>query len=189
VSFSIVCRIDYLAAILLQILIPMDRFQVLFEIYRKNIEEFNAYQQESLKFLMGFLDSYLEYFSLSPKNAVLLSWEEDSAPTNDPLKAMKLMPDSFWHVRIGMILKIPKVDIPEQSLVFELLFKKYRGNFIMKLGNNRSIEIPFENEKWHYYEFNKILYEFFIDFYQDDLEKFLDHPESNKLGFDYPTYT
>jgi hypothetical protein len=64
----------------------MDRFQVLFEIYRKNLEEFNAYQQESLQFLMGFLNSY-------------------------------------------------------------------------------------------------------VDFYQDDLEKFLDQPESNRLGFDYPTHT
>jgi len=167
----------------------MDRFQVLFEIYRKNIEEFNAYQQESLKFLMGFLNSYLEFFSLPPKNAILFSCEEKMAPTNEPLKAMKLMPDSFWHVKMGMLLKIPKVDLPEQRLVFEMLFKKYKGNYIMKLANDKSIEIPFENGQWHYYEFNKALYEFFIDFYQDDLEKFLDQPESNKLGFDYPTHT
>jgi len=167
----------------------MDRFRVLFEIYRKNIEEFNDYQQESLKFLSGFMDSYLEYFSLPPKNAILFSWEETPAPTNDPLKAMKLLPDSFWHVRMGMLLKVPKVDIPEQSLVFEMLFKKYKGNFIMKILNNKSIDIPFENGQWYYYEFNKALYEFFVDFYQDDLEKFLNQPEANKLGFDYPTYT
>jgi hypothetical protein len=167
----------------------MDRFQVLFEIYRKNIEEFNSYQQESLKFLIAFLDSYLEYFSLPPKNAILFSWDENSSPTKEPLKAMKLMPDSFWHVRIGMLLKIDKVDIPEQSLVFEMLFKKYKGSFIMKLVNDRTIEIPFFKEQWHYYEFNKALYEFFVDFYQNDMEKFLDHPDSNKLGFDYPTHT
>jgi len=167
----------------------MDRFRVLFEIYRKNIEEFNDYQQESLKFLLGFMDSYLEYFSLPPKNAILFSWEETPAPTNDPLKAMKLMPDSFWHVRMAMLLKVPKVDIPEQSLVFEMLFKKYKGNFIMKILNNKSIDIPFENGQWYYYEFNKALYEFFVDFYQDDLGKFLNQPEANKLGFDYPTYT
>jgi hypothetical protein len=167
----------------------MDRFQVLFEIYRKNIEEFNDYQQESLKFLLGFLDSYIEYFSLPPKNAILFSWDETPSPTNEPLKAMKLMPDSFWHVRMGMLLKVPKVDIPEQSLVFEMLFKNYKGNYVMKLANSRIIEIPYENERWHYYEFNKALYEFFVDFYQDDLEKFLDQPESNKLGFDYPTHT
>lgn len=167
----------------------MDRFQVLFEIYRKNIEEFNDYQQESLKFLSGFLDSYLEYFSLPPKNAILFSWDETPAPTNDPLKAMKLLPDSFWHVRMGMLLKVPKVDIPEQSLVFEMLFKKFKGNFIMKIANNRSIDIPFENGQWYYYEFNKALYEFFVDFYQDDLDKFLNQSEGSKLGFDYPTYT
>ena len=167
----------------------MDRFQVLFEIYRKNIEEFNTYQQESLRFLTGFLDSYLEYFSLPPKNAILFSSDENPAPTKEPLKAMKLLPDSFWHVRIGMLLKIPKIDLPEQSLVFEMLFKKYKGNFIMKLANDRTIDIPYEKGKWHYYEFNKALYEFFVDFYQDDLEKFLNQPESNKLGFDYPTHT
>jgi hypothetical protein len=167
----------------------MDRFQVLFEIYRKNIEDFNAYQQESLRFLMGFLDSYLEYFTLPPKNSVLFSWDENSTPTNEPQKAMKLMPDSFWHVRIGMKLKNPKIDLPEQNLVFEMLFKKYRGNYIVKLVNDRSIEIPFENGKWHYYEFNKALYEFFVDFYQNDLEKFLDQADNNRLGFDYPTHT
>jgi hypothetical protein len=167
----------------------MDRFQVLFEIYRKNIEEFNAYQEESLKFLMGFLDSYLEYFSLPPKNAILYSWDEDSKPTNEPLKAMKLMGDSFWHIRIGMRLKMPKIELPEQNLVFEMLFKKYRGNFIMRLVNDRTIDIPFKNKKWHYYEFNKALYEYLVDFYQNDMEKFLDQPESNRLGFDYPTHT
>jgi len=167
----------------------MDRFQVLFEIYRKNIGEFNEYQKESLKFLLGFLDSYLEYFSLPPKNAILFSWDDNPVPINEPVKAMKLLPDSFWHVRVGMLLKIPKVDIPEQSLVFEMLFKKYKGNFIAKLANNRSIEIPYENGKWFYYEFNRALYEYLVDFYQDDLEKFLNQPESNKLGFDYPTYT
>jgi len=167
----------------------MDRFQVLFEIYRKNIEEFNSYQEESQKFLLGFINSYLEYFSLPPKNAILFSWEENTVPTSDPLKAMKLMPDSFWHVRIGMLLKVPKVDIPEQSLVFEMLFKKFKGNFIMKLANDRTIEIPFKDDRWHYYEFNKALYEFFVDFYQNDLDKFLNQPESNKLGFDYPTHT
>ena len=167
----------------------MDRFQVLFEIYRKNIEEFNAYQQESLKFLMGFLDSYLEFFSLPPKNAILFSWDEIPVPTNEPLKAMKLMSDSFWHVRMGMLLKVPKVELPEQRLVFEMVFKKFRNNYIMKLANSRIFDIPFENGQWHYYEFNKELYEFFVDFYQDDLEKFLDQPESNKLGFDYPMHT
>jgi hypothetical protein len=167
----------------------MDRFQVLFEIYRKNIEEFNTYQQESLKFLVGFLDSYLEFFSLPPKNAILFSWDETPVPVREPIKAMKLMPDSYWHVRIGMLLKLPKIDLPEQSLVFEMLFKKYRGNYIMKLANNRSIEIPFVKEQWYYYEFNKALYEFLVDSYQNDLEKFLDQPESNKLGFDYPTHT
>ena len=59
----------------------------------------------------------------------------------------------------------------------------------MKLANSRIFDIPFENGQWHYYEFNKELYEFFVDFYQDDLEKFLDQPESNKLGFDYPMHT
>jgi len=59
----------------------------------------------------------------------------------------------------------------------------------MKLGNDPSIEIPFEKGKWHYYEFNKALYEFLVDFYQNDLEKFLDMPEINKLGFSYPTHT
>jgi hypothetical protein len=167
----------------------MDRFQVLFEIYRKNMEEFNAYQQESLKFLLGFLDSYLEFFSLPQKNAILFSRDEKTAPTNEPLKAMKLMPDSFWHVRIGMLLKMPNIEIPEQSLVFEMHFKKFQGNYIMKLANDRSIEIPFKKGRWHYYEFNKALYEFFVDFYQDDLEKFLNQPESNRLGFDYPTHT
>ncbi len=167
----------------------MDRFQVLFEIYRKNIEEFNSYQQESLQFLMGFLNSYLEFFSLPPKNAILFSAGEKPEPTNEPLKSMKLMPDSFWHVNMGMLLKMPKTELPEQSLVFEMLFKKYKGAFIMKLVNDRSIDIPFENGQWHYYEFNKALYEYFIDFYQDDLEKFLNLPEVNKLGFDYPTHT
>jgi len=167
----------------------MNRFQVLFEIYRKNIEEFNAYQSESTEFLLGFMKSYIDYFSLPPKNAILFSWEENAAPTVDPLKAMKLMPDSFWHVRVGMLLKIPKIEIPEQSLVFEMLFKKYKGNYVMKLANERTIEIPFENGSWHYYEFNKALYEFFVDFYQNDLDKFLNMPESNKLGFDYPTHT
>ncbi|MCB9012808.1 MAG: hypothetical protein H6539_02075 [Bacteroidales bacterium] len=166
----------------------MDRFQVLFEIYRKNIEEFNSYQEESLKFLMGYLDSYLEFFSLKPKNAIIYSWDEPPAPTRDPLKAMKLMTDSFWHVRMGMILKVPRVDLPEQVLVFEMLFKKYKGNFIMKLGNDPSIQIPFQNGKWFYYEFNKSLYEFLVDFYQNDMEKFLDQPESNKLGFNYPMH-
>lgn len=167
----------------------MDRFQVLFEIYKKNLEDFNSYQQESLQFLVGFLTSYLEYFSLPPKNAILYSWDEKPAPTNEPLKAMNLNPDSFWHVRVGMLLKMPNSKLPEQILTFEMMFKKYKGNFIMKLANNHSIEIPFENGKWHYYEFNKALYEFFVDFYQNDLEKFLDLPESNKLGFDYPTYS
>ncbi len=167
----------------------MDRFQVLFEIYRKNLEDFNSYQQESLQFLLGFLTSYLEYFSLPPKNAILYSWDEKGGPTNEPLKSMNLNPDSFWHVQVGMLLKIPKSELPEQVLRFEMLFKKYKGNFIMKLANNRSIDIPFVNGQWHYYEFNKALYEFFVDFYQNDLEKFLDKPESNKLGFDYPTYS
>ena len=167
----------------------MDRFQVLFEIYRKNIEEFNAYQRESLSFLNGFIESYIEYFSVPPQNAILFSWDEKASPTDDPAKAMKLMPDSFWHVRIGMLLKVKKVDLPEQSLIFEMLFKKFKGSYIMKLANDRSIEIPFENGKWHYYEFNKALYEFFVDFYHDDLEKFLNQPETNRLGFDYPTHT
>ena len=167
----------------------MDRFKVLFEIYRKNIEEFNNYQKESLAFLLGFLESYLEFFSLPPQNALLYSSEENPVLTNEPVKAMKLMPDSFWHTRVGMLLKIPKVELPEQILIFEMLFKKYKGNFIMKLNNEKSIEIPFENGKWHYYEFNKALYEFFVDFYQDDLGKFLDQPESNRLGFQYPMHT
>jgi hypothetical protein len=90
---------------------------------------------------------------------------------------------------MGMILKAEGIDIPDQSLVFEMMFKKYKGNYIMRLPNERSIDIPFENDKWHYYEFNRSLYEFLVDFYQDDLEKFLNQPESNKLGFVYPTHS
>lgn len=165
----------------------MDRFQVLFEIYRKNFEEFSSYQEESLKFLLGFLESYLEYFSLPPKNAVLYTWDEQPVPTNEPAKAMKLFPDSYWHVRMGMVLKVDAVKLPEQHLAFEMLFKKFKGDYIMKLNAGKPIEIPFEKGQWHYYEFNRSLYEFLVDSYQDDLEKFLNQPESNKLGFNYPT--
>ncbi len=163
----------------------MDRFRVLFEIYRKNVEEFAEYQKESFLFFEQYLESFIEYFSLSPENLLLFSWDEEKSPTQELSKAIQLNSDSFWHIKMGIKLKIKDVKLPEQNLLFEMLFKKYKGNFIMKLGNDPSIDIPFANGKWHHYEFLKYVYEFLVDFYQNDLEKFLDKPESNRLGFDY----
>jgi hypothetical protein len=163
----------------------MDRFRVLFEIYRKNVEEFAEYQKESMLFFEQFLESFIEFFSLTPDNLVLFSWDEEKSQTQELTKAVQLKPDSFWHVRMGIKLKVRGVKLPEQDLLFEMLFKKYKGNFIMKLGNAQSIEIPYENGKWHHYEFLRFIYEFLVDFYQNDLDKFLDKPESNRLGFDY----
>lgn len=163
----------------------MDRFQVLFEIYRKNVEEFTDYQKESVKFFKQFLESFIDFFSLEKENLVLFSWDENRSLTQEPAKAMQLNPDSFWHVRMGIRLKVKDVNLPEQNLLFEMSFKKYKGNFIMRLGNDQSIEIPYAEGQWHHYEFLKYIYEFLVDFYQNDLEKFLDKPESNRLGFDY----
>ncbi len=163
----------------------MDRFQVLFEIYRKNHDEFTEYQKVSLTFFKQYIDSFLEYFSLDPDNLLLYSWEEDRKQATDPSKALQLQSDSFWHVRMGIRLKIKEVKLPEQNLLFEMLFKKYKGNYIMKLGNSQSIDIPYADGQWHHYEFLKYVYEFLVDFYQNDLDKFLDKPDSNRLGFDY----
>ena len=163
----------------------MDRFRVLFEIYRKNVEEFAEYQKESLLFFEQYLESFIEYFSLSPGNLILFSWDEKGSPTQELPKAMQLQQDSFWHVRMGIKLVVKDIKIPEQNLVFEMLFKKYKGNFIMKMGIDPHIEIPFANGKWHHYEFLKFVYEFLVDFYQNDIDKFLDKPGSNRLGFDY----
>jgi hypothetical protein len=163
----------------------MDRFQVLFEIYRENLKEFNDYQNESLKFFQTYIESFIEYFSLREENLLLFSWEENNPPTMDPQKAIQLQPDSFWHVRMGIRLKVKEVKLPEQNLLFEMLFKKYKGNFIMKLGGGPAIEIPYANGSWHHYEFLKHVYGYLVDFYQNDLNKFLDIPESNRLGFDY----
>jgi len=59
----------------------MDCFQILFEIYRKTIKEFNGYRQESLKFLMGFLDFYqndLEKFlNLTESNKLGFNYPTD----------------------------------------------------------------------------------------------------------------
>lgn len=163
----------------------MDRFRVLFEIYRKNVEEFTAYQKESIKFFKQFLNSFMEFFSLEKENLILFSWDENRSLTQEPAKAMQLNPDSYWHVRMGMNLKVKDVNLPEQNLLFEMSFKKYKGNFIMKLMNDHIIEIPYADGQWHHYEFLKFVYEFLVDFYQNDLEKFLDKPEANRLGFDY----
>jgi hypothetical protein len=163
----------------------MDRFRVLFEIYRKNVEEFNEYQKESLLFFEQYLESFIEYFTLKPENLILFSWDEKGSPTQELSKAMQLQQDSYWHVRMGIKLIVKDVKLPEQNLVFEMLFKKFKGNFIMKRGNDQAIDIPFASGKWHHYEFLKNVYEFLVDFYQNDLDKFLDKPESNRLGFDY----
>jgi hypothetical protein len=163
----------------------MDRFRVLFEIYRRNVEEFAEYQKESFTFFGQYLESFIEFFSLTPENLLLFSWDEEKSQTQELAKAIQLKPDSYWHIRMGIKLKVKEVSLPEQNLVFEMLFKKYKGNFIMKLGNDPVIEIPYANGKWHHYEFLKYVYEFLVDFYQNDLEKFLDKPESNRLGFDY----
>ena len=163
----------------------MDRFQVLFEIYRKNVEEFAEYQKESFSFFEQYLESFIEYFSLTPDNLILFSWEGENAQTQELAKAMQLNSDSYWHVRMGIKLKVKNVKLPEQNLIFEMLFKKYKGNFIVKLGNDPGIDIPYANGKWHHYEFLRYVYEFFVDFYQNDLTKFLDKPGSNRLGFDY----
>jgi hypothetical protein len=163
----------------------MDRYQVLFEIYRKNLEEFTNYQKESFLFFKQFIESFTVFFSLDPENLILLSWDEDKKQINEPARALQLKPDSFWHVRMGIRLRLKDNDLPEQNLLFEMLFKKFKGNFIMKLGNDQSIEIPYSDNQWHFHEFLKYIYEFLVDFYQNDIEKFLDKPESNRLGFNY----
>ena len=163
----------------------MDRFRVLFEIYSENLKEFNKYQKESLDFFSQYLESFIEYFSVVQDNMLLFSWDEKGSLTSEPEKAIQLQSDSFWHVRMGIKLWVKKSQLPEQNLLFEMSFKKFRGNFIMKLGTGVPIEIPFSNGKWHHHEFLKHIYEYLVDFYQNDLDKFLDRPESNRLGFDY----
>ena len=163
----------------------MNRFQVLFEIYRDNVEEFNSYQKESYMFFEQYLESFIEFFSLSPENLVIFSWDENQPLTQEIAKAIQLQPDSYWHVRMGIRLVQKDVKIPQQDLLFEMLFKKYKGSFIMKLDAGSIIEIPHSDGKWHHYEFLKYVYEHLVDFYQNDLNKFLDKPENNRLGFNY----
>ncbi len=163
----------------------IDRYQVLTEIYRENLKEFKDYQKESLDFFTQFLEAFVEYFSLSKGKLILLSWDENTPAEKDLSKAMQLQDDSFWHVRMGIKLIINDEKLPEQNLLFEMSFKRYKGAFIMKLDNSQPIEIPSADGKWHHHEFLKHTYEFLADFYQNDLNKFLDKPESNPLGFDY----
>ena len=163
----------------------IDRYQVLAEIYKENLKEFNDYQKESLKFFKQYLESFIEFFSLSPEHLLLFTWDENGSQTADPSKALQLQEDSFWHVRMGIKLKVKDEKLPEQNLLFEMSFKKYKGSYIMKLNSGLAVEIPFAKEKWHHHEFLKHIYDFLADFYQNDLSKFLDKPEINRLGFDY----
>ncbi|MCU0352547.1 MAG: hypothetical protein MUD08_02220 [Cytophagales bacterium] len=164
----------------------MSKFNELVKIYQSDRKFFRQYEQTGLQFVEQFTQALAKYYRVPPENFVLLSKDEAKQPAKSVAEALLMDQQGFWHIRYGF--NLPHGTEGQQSflLVFEVLFKKLDGRFILRLPDEEEFFVEANGKKVDFSTFLNYLHDFLKRFLENRFERFLNGESTERkavIGF------
>ena len=164
----------------------MSKFNELVKIYQTDRSFFHQYEQTSLQFVAQFTQALAKHYRVPPEHFLLLSKDEAKQPVESVAEALTMDPQGFWHIRYGF--NLPHGVEGQQSflLVFEVLFKKLDGRFILCLPDEEEFFVEAKGKRFDFSAFLNYLHDFLRRFLENRFERFLNGETTERkavIGF------
>ena len=116
----------------------MSKYNDLCEIYRESRNKYFDFEMECVEFAERLVDQLVTYFSVPEGRSKLFPTlgEANPALIYSVQEAMRMGPDTFWNLGIGIELQCNDCpDTPDQPVLINLALRKDGGVFIVKISD------------------------------------------------------
>lgn len=114
----------------------MSKYNDLCEIYRESRNKYFSFEKECFEFAEKLVDQMIKYLSIPEAQIKLFPTLGEASPTAiySVGEAMRMGPDTFWYLGIGMELQcVDCPDTPDQPILINLAIRKDGDAFIVKM--------------------------------------------------------
>ncbi len=164
----------------------MSRYEELCQIYTEHRSSMKAYQESAVEFAEVFAEAMADQFGFTPDK---LSYrdEQNRRFHGHPRPYIRLMQDSYFHLRFGIKLEEGSRVFPKEDFVQDIRFKKSDPSsteWLVELPQGQKFSIDIQNGKEEFAQITDILYKLISDFYRYYLTHFLSpEPNVKPIGF------
>ena len=116
----------------------MSKYNDLCEIYRQSRDKYFDFEKESIEFAEHLVEQMVKYFSVPAGLSKIFPTigEANPALIYSVREAMRMGPDTFWYLGMGIELQCKDCpDTPDQPVLINLAFRKDGGAFIVKISD------------------------------------------------------
>ncbi len=165
----------------------MSKFNELVSIYQTDRQFFHQYEQVSFQFAQLLSKAVQAFYHVPESNFFFISKEDQQNTVANLADALLMDDKGFWHVRYGFNLPYDLTQPQGQGflLIFEVLFKKMNGRFVIRMLDEEEFFVSFTEETTDFSEFLSYLHQFLCRFLENRFERFLNGEvtERNAIGF------
>ena len=164
----------------------MTRYEELCDIYADHKRRLKAYQESAVTFAEAFVNSLVQGYSLTP-DKISFRDEQNRRFNGHPRPYIRLMQDSYFHLRFGIKLEEGPRVFPKEDFVQDIRFKKVNpdlAEWLVELPQGQKFKVDMTNGQEEFQAITEILYKLMADFYRYYLIHFLSpEPNITPIGF------
>ena len=164
----------------------MSKYNDLCNIYRESRNKYFLFEKECFEFAEKLVGQMVKYLSIPAEQTKLFPTLGEANPTliYSVREAMRMGPDTFWYLGIGIELQcVDCPDTPDQPVMINLAIRKERGVFIVKMSDKdqgHRIKEDLSNAS----DFYDHLFNAVSDLLQANINRYLDKkPVECRIGF------
>lgn len=164
----------------------MSKYEELCDIYATHRESMKAYQESAVSFAEAFVASLSDYFSLRP-DIISFRDEQNRRFHGHPRPYVRLMQDSYFHLRFGIKLEEGPKVFPKEDFIQDIRFKKMKPQaplWVLEMPQGGKFTLDISQGNAAFAQVHDQLFKLISDFYRYYLDQFLS-PEPNvaPIGF------
>lgn len=164
----------------------MTRYEELCTIYAAHRRIMKEYQESAVTFALSLLDAISQNLGIT-SDKISFRDEENKRFSGHPRPYIRLLQDSYFHLRFGIKLEEGPRIFPKEDFIQDIRFKKTDPSssiWLVELPQGQTFSIDASNGQQEFHEITDILFKLISDFYRYYLTQFLSpEPNISPIGF------
>ncbi len=164
----------------------MSKYEEICGIYAAHRDNMKAYQESAIGFAEAFVASLNDYFSLRP-DVISFRDEQNRRFHGHPRPYVRLMQDSYFHLRFGIKLEEGPKVFPKEDFIQDIRFKKMKPQdsmWILEMPQGGKFTLDPSLGNTAFAPVHEQLFKLIANFYRYYLDHFLSpEPNVSPIGF------
>lgn len=164
----------------------MTRYEELCNIYADHRRTMKDYQESAVTFAVSLIEAISKDLEIT-QDKISFRDEENKRFSGHPRPYIRLLQDSYFHLRFGIKLEEGPRVFPKEDFIQDIRFKKIEPtspSWLVELPQGQKFSIDANNGQKEFHEITDILFKLISDFYRYYLTQFLSpEPNVSPIGF------